>query len=940
MKRLNLRTLPKLLLLFCTLLLSTAALAVETTGQIQGRVIDRQELAIPGVVVILRSPVLQGDRSRKTGSDGQFQFIELPPGKYKLEATLPGFNTVKTEVVVFAGRTATAITKMRQATAGEEIVVEREAPTIDVTTTQQGLAVTREQMRDIPNASRSYQGVVSQAPGSVDNGTGNNNVRGSLSYGNQYYVDGVNTTDPLTNTFSANINFDIIQEVQVITGGMDAEYGRSMGGVVNVVTRSGGNKFAGDVQLLYDGTETRVYKKLPEEEDDPDPENRSYSAALNFEGPIAKDKLWFITGVQGNLNTYTPAVGDDDYVRPKNEKGKEYPFQSEKWTSAYVFGKLTWRPDKHHTVSLSASADPTNINNAETRYGLYTLPNAETWWQQGGWQASLKHTWTPTQAWIMKTHVASSNSYIRLRPMQWKDCKAYDDAGGCTDVEIDDSPLGAWIGNGPTDFSYGPFPYAYYTERRRQSVDWSITRLQKKLLGDHQIKLGVQGDLMSSHSVSPGLENGIEYWGSTGDSDNLESYVPLDMYRAESNQDASNTGTMVGVYIQDAWQPHYRLTIRPGLRMDTASFQNNVGETVFTSMEFAPRLGAAYDLTGDGRTKLFAYYGRFYDSGFLEIAEIMAKGNNGAGYYSYNANLGEWDADPYLSFADEFLLHNDLVTPYSDEFDVGIERDVGDGWGLGATFTYEHSHNYWEDDEVNLIWNDEGTAIIGSRDGTGEGYYRLRTPDEAWTKYTSMEFKADRQFDEHWGMFASYTWSHAWGRYRDDIAQGLASASFDIPELQDDEVGLMPYDVPDQVKLAGSYRHAQAWKLGKGTHMGWLTGWAMEYTSGFPYRPEYYNPVYGGWYNTKESIDGSYRLPAYSRVDLKAGLTLAQGKTKWDLTAECFNVLNRRTPIGVDTAVDDTDGTIRTDDDGNPSFGQTISRQGPRFFQFGLRGEF
>jgi len=240
------------------------------------------------------------------------------------------------------------------------------------------------------------------AAGVSDNGTGNPNMRGGLSYGNQYYVDGVNTTDPITNTFSMNMNFDAIEEIEVITGGMDAEYGRSLGGAVNIVTRSGSNEFHSDLQLLFDSHKTKIYKPLPEEEDIVLPEEFSLSTALNLGGPIVQDRLWFFTSVQYNISQSTPIV-PEDVSRPE-------PLQSEDWRSTYLFGKLTWRPSASHRIWVQAQLDPTNIENADR--SIYTLPSAEIRWKQGGWLASLGHVWTPTDATIVESQLYAQSSYL------------------------------------------------------------------------------------------------------------------------------------------------------------------------------------------------------------------------------------------------------------------------------------------------------------------------------------------------------------------------------------------------------------------------------------------------------------------------------------------------------------------------------------------------
>lgn len=914
------------------------ARAVELTGQLRGQVTDADGLAIPGVSIDLSSPAMQGHKTTQTDSNGRYFFAALPPGKYTAKATMEGLKPAIGTARVVAGFTEELNLTMVPATATEEITVVEEKPTVDVTSTRTGVVMTKEMLRDIPNPGRDYQAATAYAPGVVDNGTGNPNIRGGLSFGNQYYIDGINTTDPVTNTFSTNMNYDAIEEVQVITGGMDAEYGRALGGAVNVVTRSGGNQFEGDVQLLYQSTRPQIYKPLPDEVDaEGNPlvsDNRDYSFAANLGGPIQKDKLWFFTGVQLDYNVYTPYVSSD-VGRPS-----EYPMQSRLWKSAYLFGKVTWRPSANQRLWIHAQADPTTIDNVDA--GPYVLPNADTYWTQGGWIASIGDEWTPNAKTIVETQLFQEQEYLNFEPMAWKDCVSVSSSDLCDKSFLDSqkwNPAGLdhfWQGWGATDFSYGPYSYKYLSRRPRSSLTFSVTRFVD-FLGAHQFKAGVQGDIISSKESMPGAEKGIAYYTNSGDSADLANYTPQYLYKYEEPYSVQLQGKLASWYVQDVWHPVPRLTLRPGVRFDWSKFINNDGQTVFNKMGVGPRFGAAYDLTGDGRTSVHAYYGRFYDSGFLDLASTLSRTATSA-YYGWSEQTGTWSTSPAQVFSGSTLAAEDLIMPWSDKYDVGVSRDLGDGWGLSTDFTYESTHNLWEDDEVNLIWDSTGTNVVGSRDGTGAFEYRLRTPDEAFIRYTSLEVSLNRQFDEHWGMLSSYTWSHAYGRARDDLNQGMASAAFDIPELQKYEVGLMPYDVPHQVKVAGSYRNAEAIEVSDKTALGFLLGWNFRMSSGTPYEPAWEHPSYG--YVYRHAIDGSYRLPAYSQTDVKVGLTLAEGKSTWDLTAEVFNLFNTRTVTSVQTAAYGADGTPTTDSDGNLVFGQVLSRQNPRYLQLGLRGEF
>ena len=912
----------RMLWLLFALLVALPARAVELNGQLRGTVSDPTELPIPGVVVTVTSPALQGDRTAPTDADGRFHILALPPGDYQVAASLPGFNTTQATVRVPVGSTITLNLTLTLAEAGEEIIVTAESPVIDVTKTSSGATLTKEMLRDIPNASRSYHSSVSLTPGLV--GSGNANVHGGYYTSNQFYLDGVNTTDPLTGTFSMNMNFDAIEEIQVITGGMDAEYGKSLGGAVNIITRSGGNEYEGSVQLLYNGTETQLYKPLPDEEETAASANQSL--ALNLGGPIMKDKLWFFTSLQFDRTISTPSVASD--------VGRPEPMQSEKWLGVQWFGKLTFRPHQDHKIWLHAQGDPTDIQNAEG--DVYTLPSADTWFRQGGWLTSAGHLWTPTATTIVETQGYLSSSYIKVTPIQWIDCKNYDDRGVCTDDLWDGD---SWWANDPDGFSYGPYQYAYYTNRNRYSINTYAMQLFD-LLGQHQAKAGFQAEFLRSYTILPGLEEGLEYWAYSGDDPaDIDSYEPYLLLKYDTDQEALLTGSLISWYVQDVYQPIPRLTLRAGVRFDLSNFMNDIGDSVFQSLTAAPRLGVAYDLTGDSRTSLHAFYGRFYDSGYLQVSDLLAKKAGGYGYYYWDDRQDDWSSDAAFSSAPNFEQHTDLLNPYSDEFQLGLTRNVGGGWGLDGTFVYKEYHSYWEDDEINDIWNAEGTEVIGYRNGTAEDIYRLRTPDEVFQNYTSVEIAANKQFDEHWGMMGSYTWSKAYGVSQGN-STGLATGNLDIPEQLVYETGIQGYDVPHNVKLAGSYRDAEAVDITDNFQLGFLAGWNFSLRSGYPYRKSYYNTYYDGWYNSGDDTDGATRLPAYSRVDLKAGVTFAVARTTWDLTAECFNVMNERTVTSVATTYDDTDGGIYTDSDGELLYGQPTSRQSPRYLQFGLHGEF
>ena len=295
-----------LLLALCVGMFSLPAHAVDLTGQIVGQVLDDGGLEIPGSLVTARSPNLQGERNVQTKIDGRFRFVGLPPGTYVVTAEKPAFNTWTAEgIQVSIGETVTLKVELALATAGEVFTVVAESPVVDTEKTRTGVTLNSDILKDLPSAGRNYQSLLTSAPGVVDDGDGNPNMHGGFDSSNQFYIDGVNTSDPMTNTWSANMNYDAIEEVQIITGGMDAEYGRSLGGAVNVVTKSGGNDLEATATVMYGSTALESFR----EEEIPS-EYTDFQAALNVGGPVIRDKLWFFTSFQVDRSIIGQDSGD------------------------------------------------------------------------------------------------------------------------------------------------------------------------------------------------------------------------------------------------------------------------------------------------------------------------------------------------------------------------------------------------------------------------------------------------------------------------------------------------------------------------------------------------------------------------------------------------------------------------------------------------------
>src|SRR5437870_1766259 len=274
---------------------------------------------LPGVTVEVRSPNMQGVRTEVTDAQGNFRFSQLPPGDYSMTATLSGFNTVKQQNIrVGLNRTVTLDVAMSP-TVSETITVTSAAPVIDVTSSATGTNVTSQTMATLPIA-RNFTSIVQVAPGTNADATGPT-FYGSTGAENQYVIDGLNTTEVRNGREGKTLNFDFVQEVEVKTGGLPAEYGRMTGGMINAITKSGGNEFSGGV-FAFDqprgiradnATLTQHPFTLGSTIDD----KSQADYGVDLGGYVVKDRLWFFGAYNYQDRTRTNTRINQDLVIPK-----------------------------------------------------------------------------------------------------------------------------------------------------------------------------------------------------------------------------------------------------------------------------------------------------------------------------------------------------------------------------------------------------------------------------------------------------------------------------------------------------------------------------------------------------------------------------------------------------------------------------------------------
>ena len=302
---------------FAAVLSFTLAASVQAqgtqTGTLSGTVESADGASLPGVSVTISSPALLGERSTVSDAAGAYSFRGLPPGDYKVRFNLAGFGTIEKPVGVGLGSSALASASMAVATVEETIEVVGEAPSI-LTTTEVATNLRYEETVDRLAMNRGLAAIADLSAGVTDNGPnlGQLSIGGAFAYDNVFLLNGVDVNDNLFGTANPLVIEDALQEIQVLTSGISAEYGRFSGGVVNAITKSGGNSFSGswrtDITNNDWQDESLVEKNaIARGTGAAHIDDMLFLHTATLGGPVMKDRLWFF-GAYRHENAQTANV--------------------------------------------------------------------------------------------------------------------------------------------------------------------------------------------------------------------------------------------------------------------------------------------------------------------------------------------------------------------------------------------------------------------------------------------------------------------------------------------------------------------------------------------------------------------------------------------------------------------------------------------------------
>jgi len=929
---------------------AASGLAQVPTGTLSGHVTDGKD-ALPGVTVAVTSPNLQGARSTVTTITGDYILTFLPPGQYQVRFELQGFQTIDTSVKVNAAQTQKVDATMPQSKIAEEVTVTGRYETVATSGTA---ATTME--KDVINVlpgTRDVQAVALLTAGVSDTGPKGSGARafmigGAPSYDNLIMINGVQVQDNVRGALNAVYIEDAVQETTTSVSGISAEYGRFAGGVVNTLTKSGGNDFHASYRdTLMNDKWTAVTPITTAQRQDKI--LNQHEATLG--GFVLKDRVWFFF-----------AGRDQTRSNAKQTLGTNIPYTSGFDEKRYE-GKLTLSFNANHRLIGSYTKNDhtdTGYGFRQSGYDILDLTQVYDRKTPNEMQA-FNYTGVLTDSFFVEgqysekkfTFVGSGSRYMDLQrgtPLI--------DAVNFSNNGVYNSPLFCAVCPG--------------SEEQRNNHDYLAKAswfLSTPSFGSHDIVVGVDRyeDIMLSNNWQSG--SNYQLW-VDGEVLNPDGSIVLDpngtpypvlipdsgsskvLYTPIAQITTGNNFRTDSVFINDKWRASNNLSVNVGVRYDKNHGVNGSGAVVAKDSNFSPRLGVTYDPSGDGKWQFNAAYARYTSAIANTMGNTSAAGGQPASiYYTYDGPSINTDPSQPLVGAHDAItqvfawfnsltqaqkqallisaavpgvnqeIRGSLNSPHADEISIGASTRLGNNGTVRLDYVNRTFHNFY-------AWRiDTGTGQVTDSFGNVYDLTLIENRDAGLKReYNGLHLSFAYRFSPSFNVGGNYTLSTLRGN---EIGESGGSGSQAFGQLAKEQATFMKYPEYQSARwntpigyLPADQRHrAKVWavwdvlstkhhRLSVSAMESLFTGTPYGAQGNVPIQAYVANPGYASpppsvnYYFTKRD---AYRTDSYDSTDLSFTYSFvvpAFGSSlELYVTPRVTNAFNRRGVINVNTSV-------------------------------------
>jgi outer membrane receptor protein involved in Fe transport len=938
------------LALCVVLLLASAAFAQEQSGSIIGVVKDAQGGVLPGVIVEARSATTVGVSTAVTDAQGVFRFPGLPPGTYEITATLQGFTPAKSAALLSLGQNLKIDLVLGVGGVTESVQVTAESPLIDAKANAATASVSAATIDLIPKG-RGLVSVLTGIPGTNNESRGGGlMIDGASGSENRFLVDGVDRTNARSGSASAITGTEVViqdflETVQVKQSGYNAEYRAALGGVVNAVTKSGSNRFRGEVGSYYTtndwlGALRPTLRSVPtnaaaaEYVKPPRDKAHQTDVVLSLGGPVFKDKAWFFVGYAPQ---FYPAVRTVTWVTP----GVNPPTQT--FDNGSPNNKaLNYNVTSQITGALRARFTGSN----ETQKGALGLPGIE----QNGTSTSSANTYNPRST--VYAHqfsnaysgivdwVAGSKTYLNVTVANIS--YGTGNTGGdyyhgtrrtfsTTNVGLLDVPANFQFVSGYAENNSNTFTVADNYQRFNLTVD--MTRFAN-WKGDHTFKVGGLYERIGNFAqLGQQFPNIAFNWdASLGTTDGRVvrgKYGYFIVQRQYTDGDIKETN--LSFFAQDQWAVNNKLTVNYGVRLENEEIPSYnpaaPGVKFGWGDKIAPRLGFAYDVKGDGKWKAYGSYGVFFDTMKLEMPRGAWGGEKWIAYY-YTLDTYNWpsieckgangesgcNGGAFIESINFRHTSNEVGSLIGEidpnikptrkhEYTLGLDRELNPTMSLGVRY----AHKAWDQTIDDIGVCEKGSQVCGEvynigNPGYGVGKYPIENMPavpKVYNVYDSVELVLRKRYANNWQATSSVVFSRLYGNYgglasSDEAGRASPNVSryYDSLFLSFDQKGneangLLNTDRPVQFKAQGSYR--AKWGTTFGANFFAASGLIQSSTVTYQGVPIYFL-----------GRGDLGRMPMQSQIDLLIAQEFKiKGSTRVSLQANITNLFDQDTATGM-----------------------------------------